>query len=279
MFRTIETSTWDDPRVRPLSPLAKLLFLYLITNRHTHVSGIYVLPVIYAEHETGVPAKALEKSFDELVKCGLVQRDIARQIVWVCKMFAYQGRGAKNYTAAAKHLVSLHRSELVPLFVTRYPEVFGELPSGYLIYTPEIGYRYPIYPDTAPVSGPESSGADHGGEPSEPPAPEWVGGLDVPFASIVPGSLQTPAFAVAWTEWVTWRRTQKRKAVSELAAAYALKKLAKVGPANACAALERGIANDWTGVFPDEKASPPPSSGRPAHMQVIRAPEGWEFGK
>src|SRR5688572_3122740 len=44
-FRTVQTHFWTDPDVRKLPPDSKLLLLYLITNPHTHVSGIYYLPI------------------------------------------------------------------------------------------------------------------------------------------------------------------------------------------------------------------------------------------
>ncbi len=40
-YRVIEDRFWTDPWVRGLTPLERLLFLYLVTNRHGHSSGIY----------------------------------------------------------------------------------------------------------------------------------------------------------------------------------------------------------------------------------------------
>jgi hypothetical protein len=49
MYRTIETSMWTDAKFRGLPAPARLLFLYLITNPHAHVSGIYYLPDVIAD--------------------------------------------------------------------------------------------------------------------------------------------------------------------------------------------------------------------------------------
>lgn len=123
MYRTIESSTWDDPKVKALAPNGKLLFLYLVTNRHGHVSGIYYLPRVLVELECGIAGKALETAFNTLSSSGLIDRDSARDLVWVRKMFRHQGRGEKNCRAAARQLETLHKSFLIRRFVDCYPEV------------------------------------------------------------------------------------------------------------------------------------------------------------
>lgn len=41
--RYLNTKFWDDPYIRSLTPLERYLFLYLITNSNTTISGIYEL--------------------------------------------------------------------------------------------------------------------------------------------------------------------------------------------------------------------------------------------
>ena len=61
MYRTIDTTClWDDPKVKPLCADAKLLFVYLVTNRHAHLSGIYYLLPAAIVKETGLSAKRLD---------------------------------------------------------------------------------------------------------------------------------------------------------------------------------------------------------------------------
>jgi hypothetical protein len=123
MYRTIDTSLWTDPVTKKLPPLAKLLFVYLITNNHTHVSGIYYLPAVLVPHETGIDPDEADTLFDTLSSAGLVEKDADRELIWVKNMFKYQGAGEKNQRAAANHLGTLHNSPLVKEFLARYPEV------------------------------------------------------------------------------------------------------------------------------------------------------------
>src|SRR5262245_22626761 len=95
MYRVIDTALWTDPRVKALPTDGKLLFLYLITNSHAHVSGIYYLPAVTITHETGLAARRLDTLSDTLSRAGLASFDRSAEIVWVIKMLLYQGKGEK----------------------------------------------------------------------------------------------------------------------------------------------------------------------------------------
>jgi hypothetical protein len=124
VYRTIDASFWTDPKMKRANPESRLLFLYLITNPHTHVSGLYYLPWLIAEHETGLSKKQLDSAADTLSNLGVCRFDRANELVWVVKMFAYQGRGLKNTLSAAHHLnKDLHNSFLINEFVIQYPDV------------------------------------------------------------------------------------------------------------------------------------------------------------
>ena len=123
MYRTIETAFWTDPRIVALKPDGKLLCLYLVTNPHAHVSGIYYLPDTIVSHETGLSASRVDTLWDTLSSAGFSRRDKKREVIWVLRMFFYQGRGSKNERAAAKHIQTLHKSSLVNDFLAAYPAV------------------------------------------------------------------------------------------------------------------------------------------------------------
>lgn len=124
MYRTIDASFWTDSKVRKLAVADRLLFLYLITNPHTHVSGLYYLPDLIAQHETGLSAKQLQASKDTLSKNGIALFDPANELVWVVKMFRFQGSGMKNTLSAAHHISKdIHNSLLISEFLKAYPEV------------------------------------------------------------------------------------------------------------------------------------------------------------
>lgn len=123
MYRTIDARFWTDPKVRGLCPNAKLLFLYLVTNPHAHVSGIYYLPHITVHHESGIPVASLDTLYDTLSGSGLARIDRPNEVVWVVNMMGYQGRGEKNEISAANHMADLHNSPLIKDFCKKYPSV------------------------------------------------------------------------------------------------------------------------------------------------------------
>lgn len=134
MYRTVSLSYWTDPKIRSLSTEGKLLMLYLITNPHSHFSGLYYLPWESLPRETGVPEKKLLQLSHTLSIGYLAKFDRANELVWVRNMLKYQGRGARVSAGVNKHLAGLHESSLLSEFVDFYKQ---------LGYTLSIPYRYP----------------------------------------------------------------------------------------------------------------------------------------
>jgi len=128
MYRTIKCELWNDPAVRKLPTEAKLLFLYLITNQHTHVSGIYYLPKILIQHETGLAPAQVKRGIDTLSIGHLLLYDEENEISFVVNMFDHQAKGGKLDKGAATQLESLHNSPLINDFLDRYPHVKEHLP-------------------------------------------------------------------------------------------------------------------------------------------------------
>ena len=123
MYRTVDAIFWTDPKVRRLTAKAKLLFLYLITNGHSHPSGIYYLPRDFIAKETSLSKSELDSALDTLSGAGLACYDASHEVIWVINMLKYQCRGKKLLRAAALQLRSCHQSVLVSAFVSRYPQV------------------------------------------------------------------------------------------------------------------------------------------------------------
>ena len=147
MFRSIETGTWDDPKVLELPSPSKLLFVYLFTNRHSHLSGIYYLSDAIVLDELGGKKEKLcgypiDTLWDTLSTSSLAWRDKKLQMVFVKNMFKYQGQGEKHYQSAAKHIRTLHGTELINKFIEVYPRIktFGieHFQIGYPIGYPPV---------------------------------------------------------------------------------------------------------------------------------------------
>lgn len=61
--RYLNTKFWNDGYVSELDPIEKLLFIYLLTNEHTNISGIYEIPLKLIAIETGIDVEMLKKIF------------------------------------------------------------------------------------------------------------------------------------------------------------------------------------------------------------------------
>lgn len=164
MYRTIETSIWYDPKIKKLSIPDKFLFLYLITNSHAHMSGIYYISLRTISAEALISESQLIKSLDRLAKVsdlanqgsknslsipyqypiqgdssiGLVFYDFDFEVVWVKNMLKHQGRGDKIKKGVENHLESLHKCPLIKVFSEYYNLIqWGS------INTPSIPYDIP----------------------------------------------------------------------------------------------------------------------------------------
>jgi len=76
----------------------------------------------------------------------------------------------------------------------------------------------------------------------------------------IPASLDTPEFQAAWAEWEAYRRTTKRKPMSQVAGNRLLSRMAEWGSDRAVDAIGFSIANDYQGIF--ENSSSKRSDGR-----------------
>lgn len=64
--RIINTKFWSDSYIVNLNPLDRYLFLYLLTNEHTNICGIYELPIVTMANESGLEKEMLSKMIKRL---------------------------------------------------------------------------------------------------------------------------------------------------------------------------------------------------------------------
>lgn len=104
-YRSVEPKIWQDVKFHKLNKDCKLLFLYLITNPHSHYSGIYHLPLEYIEYETGISTKEIVSAIANLSVFPIVKYDTDNSIVWVVKMAKYQCK-SNNGKAISETLIT-----------------------------------------------------------------------------------------------------------------------------------------------------------------------------
>ena len=119
MYRPIKRKIWSDPGFKKLKPLQRYLFLYLLTNNHSHISGLYHLPMYIIEHETDMDAADVENSLyiDLQDFCFY---DEPTETVWVKNMLRHQSINKSIYISIIKQIRSLHPSGVIKLFWKTY---------------------------------------------------------------------------------------------------------------------------------------------------------------
>lgn len=108
---------------------AQLVALYLMTNPHSHQTGLYYMPVMYLANETGIPLEGASKALQKLEAEGFCRYDQDTEWVWVCEMAAWQiGTGLKatdkRVLGVQQYLESAPDLPFTKSFVTRYAEDF-----------------------------------------------------------------------------------------------------------------------------------------------------------
>ena len=129
--RSIDTAFWNDPAILPLSPDAKLLFLYSWTNIHCTAAGVYEISLQTISFETGLSEASVKELLLQLQP--KVKWFDDYNILWMKSFLKRQSRSPKFLIAAAKSLVNLPE------------EVVSEVISyNQQRYRVSIPYRYPI---------------------------------------------------------------------------------------------------------------------------------------
>ena len=70
--RYINTKLWRDSYIESLDPSEKLVFIYMLTNPDTNISGIYEIPLKIICADTGYNKDMVEKIFERFQKDGKI---------------------------------------------------------------------------------------------------------------------------------------------------------------------------------------------------------------
>lgn len=73
-LRSVSTAFWSDPFIEELTPIEKLLFLYLITNEKTNMLGVYEASNKKISFETGIELEMVSKCLERFESLGKVKR-------------------------------------------------------------------------------------------------------------------------------------------------------------------------------------------------------------
>jgi len=100
--RGFQTELWTDPFIQGLSPEAKLLFIYLWTNKHCNQAGLYEISLKTMAFDTGLSLEKLSAYLKELEPKVIWYAD--RNLIWVKNFLRRQCKSQSFLIAAAKCL-------------------------------------------------------------------------------------------------------------------------------------------------------------------------------
>ena len=112
---------------------AQLVALYLMTSPHSNMIGIYVLPVMYIAHETGLPLEGASKALASLCAIGFCTFEADSELIWVHEMAKYQigeqlDPKDKRCKGVQNELAKVPSSLLRKAFFSRYKNDFHLTP-------------------------------------------------------------------------------------------------------------------------------------------------------
>lgn len=118
--RMIDTKFWDDDYTSNLDPIEKLMFLYLLTNTSTNISGIYEIPLKKIALETGIDKEMVIKILDRFAR----DKRVFYSSGWIC---------LKNFIK--------HQNQRSPTVIVGIKNEIANVPKD--ILSNFIGYGYP----------------------------------------------------------------------------------------------------------------------------------------
>ncbi len=113
--RGFQTELWTDPFIQGLPPEAKLLFIYLWTNKHCNQAGLYEITMKTIAFDTGIPQESLPSLLAQLEP--KVAWYAEQNLVWVKNFLKRQCKSQSLLVAAAKCLKTIRAHNLVKEFI------------------------------------------------------------------------------------------------------------------------------------------------------------------
>ena len=113
--RGFQTELWTDPFIQELSSEAKLLFIYLWTNKHCNQAGLYEITLRTIAFDTGLSVESLPEIMKQLEP--KVAWYPEQNLVWVKNFLKRQTKSNSFLIAAAKSLKTVRNNGLVAEFI------------------------------------------------------------------------------------------------------------------------------------------------------------------
>ena len=115
---------------------AQLVAMYLMTNPHANMLGLYYCPTMFIAHETGLGIEGATKGLQSAIKSGFCAYDEDSETVWVFEMAHYQIADALSgkdlrIKGVQNEYDSLPANPYLEAFYDKYAEAFCMMTKRY----------------------------------------------------------------------------------------------------------------------------------------------------
>lgn len=149
-LRSLSTAFWSDTWVEDLTPLEKLLFIYLVTNEKTNMLGIYEASVKKISFETGLDIEDVSnalKAFERVNKVKYSEKHII--LVNFMKHQNYNTNMKKSAIETYNNLPSSLKINGLSVSKDNPSEGFERLSKGYgMVRKVEVEYEVEVKTET-----------------------------------------------------------------------------------------------------------------------------------
>lgn len=196
VYRKIYIRIWRDDEFRGLTEEGKLLFFYLLTCPHGHLSGIFVLPIGYAMEDLGWEPEEIRAPWIEIERNEMIRYDHRAKVLLLPNFLKYNPFENRNTVINAVRNV-----EQLP--DTHLKREWCEAARMHLkgkqleFVPPLINALEKTLPEPLPEPSGETeagAGTEAGGKPSAP----------------TPGNGAGSEPPIAWAKKITWNKDQGR---------------------------------------------------------------------
>jgi hypothetical protein len=116
-------------QLRNAGPEALLVALYLLSNPHANMLGLYYLPTSLIAHETGLAAEGASKGLQGAIEAGFCSYDESSEMVFVHEMARYQiadqlATTDKQCTGIQRQYDALPNNPFLAMFYKKYANAF-----------------------------------------------------------------------------------------------------------------------------------------------------------
>lgn len=130
-YAKIASTFWTGSTGRKLrrEREAQTVALYLLTCQHANMIGVFLCPVMYIAHETGLSLEEAQKGLARLEEMGFCTYDDEQELVWVHEMARFQVGEAlkpadKRCAGVRKEFEKIANPQIKQAFFCRYRSAF-----------------------------------------------------------------------------------------------------------------------------------------------------------